>query len=250
MVTLSVLDTLDQMDTIPWRLASWPYEACLAIDVGEGRRHFAMSLLICRGEGQKPSFARISESWPKGDHQRETINPVILRDKIVQLFDSYDDPGFSPLRSLLILRDGRLCGEEKHAIGEAIDRLQQKDRLTQDMTADFVEVHKKTVKSLRMWLPQCQGRVNVLEGQAIYLDGDAALLSCTGATTLSQSATADPCLLVLRRGKDIRRAARAFFALSQLNYSSPSKAQRYAHPIRETDCRLQQRMAEDMRGVK
>ena len=44
MVTLSVLDTLDQMEAIPWRIADWPYEACMAIDVGEGRRHFAMSL--------------------------------------------------------------------------------------------------------------------------------------------------------------------------------------------------------------
>lgn len=250
MVTLSVIDTLDQMEAIPWRIADWPYEACLAIDVGEGGRHFAMSLLICRAGGQKPSFARISESWPKGDHQRETINPVILRDKIVQLFDAYQEQGFTPLKSLLILRDGRLCGEEEGALREAIDRLQQKNRLAQDVTADFVEVHKKTVKNLRMWLPHSQSRVNVLEGQAIYLDGEAALLSCTGSTTLSRTVTADPCLLMVRQGKDVRRAARAFFALSQLNYSSPSKAQRYAHPIRETDSRLQQRMAEDMRGVK
>ena len=238
------------MEAIPWRIAEWPYEACLAIDVGEGRRHFAMSLLVCRGADRVPSFARISDSWPKGDHQHETINPVILRDKVVQLFDGYEDPGFTPIRSLLVLRDGRLCGEEEAALVEAIDRLQQKDRLAQDATADFAEIHKKTVKNLRMWLPQGQSRVNVLEGQAIYLDGEAALLSCTGAATLSRTATADPCLLVLRRGRDLRRAARAFFALSQLNYSSPSKAQRYAHPIRETDSRLQQRMAEDMRGVK
>jgi len=250
MVTLSVLDTLDQMEAIPWRIAEWPYEACLAIDVGEGRRHFAMSLLVCRGADRVPSFARISDSWPKGDHQHETINPVILRDKVVQLFDGYEDPGFTPIRSLLVLRDGRLCGEEEAALVEAIDRLQQKDRLAQDATADFAEIHKKTVKNLRMWLPQGQSRLNVLEGQAIYLDGEAALLSCTGAATLSRTATADPCLLVLRRGRDLRRATRAFFALSQLNYSSPSKAQRYAHPIRETDSRLQQRMAEDMRGVK
>lgn len=250
MVTLSVLDTLDQMEAIPWRIAEWPYEACLAIDVGEGRRHFAMSLLVCRGADQVPSFARISDSWPKGDHQHESINPVILRDKVVQLFDSYEDSGFTPLRSLLVLRDGRLCGDEETALAEAIDRLQQKDRLAQDVTADFAEIHKKTVKNLRMWLPQGQCRVNVLEGQAIYLDGEAALLSCTGAATLSRTATADPCLLILKRGRDVRRAVRAFFALSQLNYSSPSKAQRHAQPIRETDSRLQQRMAEDMRGVK
>ena len=197
-----------------------------------------------------PSFARISDSWPKGDHQHETINPVILRDKVVQLFDSYEDAAFTPIRSLLVLRDGRLCGEEESSLVEAIDSLQQKDRLAQDATVDFAEIHKKTVKNLRMWLPTGQNRVNVLEGQAIYLDGKAALLSCTGAATLSRTATADPCLLVLRRGRDVQRAARAFFALSQLNYSSPSKAQRYAHPIRDTDSRLQQRMAEDMRGVK
>ena len=78
-----------------------------------------------------------------------------------------------------------LCGEEEGAIQEAIDRLKQKDRLAQDGTADLVEVHKKTMKNLRMWLPQGQGHVNVLEGQAIYLDGEAALLSCTGSATLS-----------------------------------------------------------------
>jgi hypothetical protein len=250
MVTLSVLDTLDQMEAIPWRLADWPYEACLAIDVGEGRRHFAMSLLICRADDRQPSFVRISESWPKGDHQRETINPVILRDKILQLFNIYEDPGFTALNSILFLRDGRLCGEEEGAITEAIDRLQQKDLLAQDVSADFVEVHKKSMKHLRMWMPQDRGRVNILEGQAIYLDGEVALLSCTGATTLPGTATADPCVLVLRQGQDIRRAAKAFFALAQLNYSSPNKAQRYAHPIRDTDSRLQQRMAEDMRGIK
>jgi hypothetical protein len=250
MVTLSVLDTLDQMEAIPWRIADWPYEACLAIDVGEGRRHFAMSLLICREEGREPSFARISESWPKGDHQHETINPVILRDKIVQMFDAFEDAGFTPLSSFLILRDGQLCGEEDSALEEATDWLQERDRLTGDATVDFVEVHKKTVKKLRMWLPQGHGRVNVLEGQAIYLDGDTALLSCTGAATLSRTATADPCLLVLRQGRELRRATRAYYALSQLNYLSPGKAQRFAHPIRETDSRLRQRMAEDMRGIK
>jgi hypothetical protein len=57
-------------------------------------------------------------------------------------------------------------------------------------------------------------------------------------------------LLVLRQGQDIRRVARAYFALAQLNYSSPGKAQCDAHPLRETDARLQQRMAQDMRGIK
>jgi hypothetical protein len=250
MVTLSVIDTLDQMGAIPWRIGDWPYEACLAIDVGEGRRHFAMSVVICRGPDRVPALARISESWPKGDHQRESINPVILRDKIVQTFGGCDDPDFAPLRSLLILRDGRVCEGEGTALDQAIDRLRQKGRLEQRAPVDVAEVHKKTAKHLRMWLPTARGCANVLEGQTIYLDGKTALLTCTGAATVSRTATADPCLLVLRRGQDIRPVARGFFALAQLNYTSPSKAQRLAHPLRETDARLQQRMAEDMRGIK
>ena len=101
-----------------------------------------------------------------------------------------------------------------------------------------------------MWYRERGSVTNVLEGQAIYLDDSSALLSCTGLATLSAGVTADPCLLVARNGADIRRPTQAFFALAQLNYSSPAKAHRFAGPLRESDVRLQQRIAQDMRGIK
>jgi hypothetical protein len=101
-----------------------------------------------------------------------------------------------------------------------------------------------------MWDLGGGGCANVLEGQAVYLDGRTALVCCTGAATLSAGVTADPCMLVMREGNDIRRAAHTFFALAQMNYSSPSKAHRFAQPLRETDVRLQQRLAQDMRGIR
>src|SRR5262249_44767149 len=113
-----------------------------------------------------------------------------------------------------------------------------------------VDVHKKTVKNLRIWEFVGAGCENVLEGRAVYLDGRTALMCCTGAATLPRGATADPCMLIMREGADIRKAAQAFFALSQLNYSSPAKAHRYANPLRETDALLQQRLAQDMRGIR
>jgi hypothetical protein len=250
MITLSVIDTLDQMEAIPWRLKSFPYDACLAIDVGEGRRYFAMSLLICRDERWSPSFLRLSRSWPKGDHQHEAINPEMLRDKVVQLLDGFPNSEFSPIQSLLILRDGHQCSDEPRGIAQAVDRLKQKGKLVQGATVDVVDVHKKTVKNLRIWESVGSGCENVLEGRTVYLDDATALLCCTGAATLPRGATADPCMLVMREGSDIRKAARAFFALSQLNYSSPSKAHRYALPLRETDVLLQQRLAQDMRGIR
>src|SRR5262249_10738882 len=106
MITLSVIDTLDQMEAVPWRIKGLPYDACPAIDVGEGRRYCAMSLLICRDERRSPSFLRLSRSWPKGDHQHEAINPEMLRDKVVQLFERFPTSEFTPLQSMLVLRDG------------------------------------------------------------------------------------------------------------------------------------------------
>jgi hypothetical protein len=250
MITLSVLDTLDQMEATPWRVKGLSYEACLAIDVGEGRRYFAMSLLVCRDDRRRPSFLRVTRSWPKGDYQHEAINPEMLRDKMVQLFETYPVGEFAPVQSLLVLRDGHQCAAEPRGITQGGDRLKQRGRLVQGAVIDVVDVHKKTIKNLRMWDLSGGGCANVLEGQVIYLDGRTALLCCTGAATLSVGVTADPCMLVMREGDDIRRAAQAFFGLSQLNYSSPSKAHRYAQPLRETDVRLQQRLAQDMRGIR
>jgi hypothetical protein len=100
-----------------------------------------------------------------------------------------------------------------------------------------------------MWMP-ANPATNVLEGRAVYLDGHTSLVCCTGAATLPQGGTAEPCVLVARGGADVRRATRAFFALAQLNYTSPSRAHRYAQPLRETDAELQRRMAMDMGRMK
>lgn len=251
MITHSTLDALDEMDAIPWRIESFGYEGCLAIDVGEGRRYFGMSLLICRGDERRPSFLRITRTWPKGDHQHEAINPEILRDKIVELAATYPGQDFVPLDSLLLLRDGRQCGEERGGIDQAIARLRAMKRLSKSAVVDMADVHKRSVKRLRMW-ENAEGRIrNVLEGQAIYLpDGATALICCTGRATVGDDATPEPCMIVARDGADIRRISRAVFALSQFNYTSPAKANRLALPLRESDQRLQQRVAEDTRGVK
>lgn len=250
MIELSVLDTLDQMEATPWRVRAFPYHACLAIDVGEGRRYFGMSLLVCRGENFFPSFSRITQVWPKGDHQHEAINPEILADKIVQLFSHFSHTDFSPLDSMLVLRDGHQCGHEPKGINKGIEGLRNKGRLTAAAEIDVVDVHKQTMKHLRMWYRDSGTVTNVLEGQAIYLDDSSALVSCTGLATLSSAVTAEPCLLAAKNGAKIRKPVQAFFALAQLNYSNPTKAHRFAGPLRESDVRLQQRIAQDMRGIK
>lgn len=249
-IDLSVLDTLDQMGATPWRIAQFPYEACFTIDVGQDRRYFAVSLLICRDDAKSPSFLRVTKTWPKPNHRREAINPELLRDRMVEVFDEYSASSFAPVATLLGLRDGHQCGDEFRGISQAIDILQKRDRLMQGAKVDIVDVHKQTVKDLRMWYPVQPNCSNVLEGHAIYFDRHTSLVSCTGAATVQPTATTNPCMLVSRDGVDVRRPTQAFFALSQMNYSTPSKAHRYAQPLRETDAQLQRRMDQDMRGIK
>jgi hypothetical protein len=246
----SVLDTLEQMGAIPWRIASLPYESCLAIDVGDNRRHFAISLLICRDEQKRPGLFRATRVWPKGDHQHEQINAEILRDKVVQLCDEYRGTTYSPLGSMVVLRDGHRCGDEVRGINEAVEMLRKSGRMMQACPVDIIHVHKRTVKGLRAWLKSERECANALEGTAIYLDDCTSLVNCTGAATVSRSATVDPCLLVAAEPGVIRKASQAFFALSQHNYSTPTKAHRYAQPLRDTDALLRHRLAQDMRGIR
>jgi DNA-binding NtrC family response regulator len=62
--------------------------------------------------------------------------------------------------------------------------------------------------------------------------------------------TVDPCVLICQDGTNIRQAARAFFALAQLNYSTPSKAHRLAQPLREVDAILEDCQMRNMRGIR
>lgn len=246
----SALDTLEQMDATPWRLKQMPYEACLTIDVSENRRYFSVSLLISRQAGKEPSCYRRTDVWTKADHQHESINARWLQDKLVEVLGNYEGPKFAPLDSLLILRDGRVCGEEEAALDAAIEALKKSGRLSINAVVDVAEIHKKTVKGVRLWYPSKGVAENVLEGHAVYPTDDTAIICCTGAATLSRDVTAEPSLLVMRRGKNLRNAAAAFFAMAQLNYASPNKAHRIAYPLWATDERLRRRVAQDMRELR
>jgi hypothetical protein len=246
----SVIDTLDQMDAIPWRLRSWPYEACVAIDVSQGRRYFGISTLICRDEDRRPSFLRLSRSWPKPDPHKESINPEFLRDKLGTILRDYRGLTFTPLSSVLVLRDGHECREESEAIDWALDRWKADGRLLQGAVIDVVDFHKSSVKDLRMWNYLPQDTSNALEGRAVYFGNRTALVANTGAAGVSKRSTADPSLLIGRQNVDMRRVASAVFALSQLNYSSPKKAHKYPQPLREVDELLERRIASDTRGMK
>ncbi|HEX8421994.1 MAG TPA: hypothetical protein VF634_01200, partial [Pyrinomonadaceae bacterium] len=227
-IEMSALDVLQQLDCVPYRPAgSLNYEAHLAIDVGEDGRHFSLTLLICRHQSSEPSFWIRTVVRDKTDPKQETINRVVLRDAIVDLFKRARRRHFDPVASLLVLRDGRECGEELDAIYDARDELVNQGMMPQTAKVDVVDFHKKSLKAIRMWDVNAENFVrNVLEGTPLFLSNKRVVIANTGAATLGQG-TADPVLLEARSaGVDMGAVAADVNAECQLNYSNPSKAQR------------------------
>jgi hypothetical protein len=249
-IELSALDVLDQMGTTLWRLDGFGYDACLAIDVGQDRRHFALSLLICRDPSVPTSFLRIARWWHKADHQRESINSEVLAGSIGDLLSQCQNRPMAPLASVLVLRDGHQRGMEPEGIAKGLDRWRKAGLLQQGAHVDVVDVQKHSLRGVRLWAPDSDGARNVLEGTAVYISSRVAYICCTGAACLSEDVTADPSVLICQEGTDIQRVSRAYASLAQLNYSTPSKAHRLAQPLREVDAILEDCQRRNMRGIR
>ena len=180
-----------------WGFTDTPdYEAHLAIDVGREKRHFALSLLILH------PFLRIrTVVEEKFDYKLETINETVLRKEIVKLFENAAEwSDFQPLRSVLILRDGRECGSELEGINEAVEMLISKRLLVEGVEVDVVDLHKSSKKKFRLWERTQRNRIEQgLEGKAVLIDKRKVVLITTGFPTLRQG-TAAPIMLEGSKG--------------------------------------------------
>jgi hypothetical protein len=249
----SALDVLQQMGCVPWELkGQLHYEAQLAIDVGWDRRYFALSLLICRSQSGKPSFLLDTVVYPKPDIKRETINEVILRDKIVALFQRarMKRRNFDPVHSVLILRDGRECGRELEGISAAREGLIRSGILDKEAQIDVVDVHKYSAKGIRLWYRNQVNQVEqVLEGSALFLNERTVVIANTGAATIRQG-TVEPIMLEARgNGIDMDAVTTDVHAKTHLNWSSPSVAQRLSITLKQTDDELKKREAQEIRRI-
>lgn len=250
-LTMNALDIIQLLDVVPWRIDSvGPYEAQLIIDVGYDRRHVSLSLLIARAKELSPSFGIYTATQRKPDHKRESINPTLLSDHVLGLFDQIRRRRFDPLSSLLVMRDGLLVGEERKGVEDAMIRLRDQSFLASDARIETVDFHKTTQKPVRAWEVSVHEEVsNVLEGTAIKLAEDSVLVLTTGSATLTQG-TADPILMV-SNGSPAQSvdAAQSVFAGAQLNWSSPAVAQRLPLPFKRTDEELVARAAQEVRRL-
>lgn len=245
-VEMCGLDVLQQLGASPWIPAQRQvFEAQLVIDVSPRRRHFGVSLQVCRPAGRNPRFRFGTIPSPKPDHQFETINPVQLRETILRVFESIPGLKGSQIESLLVLRDGDFRGDEGAAVREAARQLVVSGFLATDFRLAMVNFHKTTLKGIRAWDLGPEGARNVLEGTAIRLSQGRVVLFSTGRATLTQG-TASPVILESKDSSlNLFESAADCFASSQMNWSSPRVAQRLSLGFKRTDEDLESREASE-----
>jgi hypothetical protein len=250
-VRMNAYDVLQQIDGIPFRVPSLgEYEGALAIDVGFDRRYVAISLLIGRDGTKAPNFRIATDVHAKTDYRQETINPTLLADMICQLFGKVFRGKCDPLRSLIVLRDGEFRGQEHQGVATAIMRLKEKKTLETDSFTTSAELHKSSQKNIRLWERGADGSVsNPLEGTAVVISPSMSVLATTGAGTLNQG-TAEPLVITCEEGREsLTRVTEAVAISAQLNWSSPTVAQRLPLFFKRTDEELQIRAAQEIRRI-
>lgn len=243
------LDVLQLMDCIPWGFAnSQHYQAQLAIDVGWDKRNYALSLLTNTVNRNNTSCQLSTIVDHKADSKKETINEIFLKDQIVKLFKQGKRKKDKPIDKVLVLRDGRECGNELEGVADAKRKLVESAVFTSQVQVDVVDVHKTYAKGLRLWNRNDKGEVQrVLEGTALFLDRYTVILASTGAPTLNQG-TPNPVMLEAQtEDVDMILVAEDFYAASQFNWSSPRTAQRLAITLKRTDDELKVHASQEIR---
>ena len=249
-VDQNVYDVIQQLGCLPYMFEpKLSYDMQLVIDVSAKSTHIALSLFMFKEGMRMPVSAELIK--PKTDFKKEEINKAFLEKYLKELIIANKDLiKKHQMNSLLILRDGKDCGEEFEAIKSVVQFFKDKDIFSADFRFDFIEYHKSSLKQVRIWEKQGQFSVNCLEGSYFLLDKGTAILATTGAGTLNQG-TASP---VMIRNKytncDLLPVLRDIFITSQLNFSSPRVAQRLTFSAKRTDEQLRDRMSQEIFRIK
>ena len=200
------------------------YGMHLIIDVSERFQFFGIGLMCYSDKMPYPVIDSIIKQKRKRNDIVETpllekyFKEILIRNS--EIIKDYN------ITKALCLRDGQEFGSEYESLNKVITELKGK-ALPDTFSLDFVEYHKSTANEIRIWESLKEGVTeNVLEGTYVKLDNKTFLIATTGSGTLGQG-TARPILIHSKYDNvNLDKVAFDVFMYSQLNYNSPSKAQR------------------------
>lgn len=248
LITYDVLEQLGCLLFVPDTKLN--YDMHLMIDVSSRHTHLALSLLVYGQQMNVPNSA-VQVKRKTDPKALETINPIFLKKHFKELFqlhkDAVKDNG---LKSLLVLRDGKDCDQEFKAIQEAITELKAEGVFPAALTFDFVEYRKSTLKEVRIWERENNTIHNALEGSWFTIDSSTVVLAATGQGTLHQG-TASPLLIKNKYTQaNLKNVLQDIFVTTQMNFASPSVAQRLTYCAKRADDELQDKAGQEVQRIK
>jgi len=245
-VEQNVLDIIQQMGCLPYMIQpKLNYDMQLVIDISAKSKFLGLSLFMFGKTMQIPIYGENIKA--KTDSKSEEIARPFLERYLKELINQNKEViQRHKLNSMLILRDGKDCGEEFKAIQSVIEWFKKLGVFAEDFKYDFIEYHKSTLKQIKIWEKNGPNHVNCLEGSYLLLDRDTGILNTTGAGTLHQG-TASPLLIRKKYMEcDLVKVLEDIFSTSQLNFSSPRVSQRLTYPAKRTDEQLKDKMAQEI----
>lgn len=224
------------------------YQMHIKIDVSEKFQFFGIGMMIYNNDMPYPVIDPIIKPKLKR-------NDIVESPKLEKYFRELLLRNSALIKKhnickALALKDGQEFGTEYEALLKVVSEMKGKE-LPENFTLDFIEYHKDTANEIRIWDRASQNRAeNVLEGTYVKLDSRTALLATTGAGTLSQG-TAQPIYLHSKYA-DLNMDEIAFdvFMTSQLNFNSPSVAQRLTLLAKRIDDLLREKKAQSVEQLK
>ena len=250
-ISLNAFKIVTELGCIPYVFkAKLEYNAQLIIDVSEKYSFFGLGLLIYKEGMPTPVFDYIIK--PNPDSKNDLINTHMLEKYLTELLSSHlETLKKYGINKLLALRDGIENKSEYDVFLKVIKNLKAKDLgLAEDFDFAFIEYHKKSLKSIRLFDFQNGEFRNPLEGSWFKINRRSAILMNTGEGTLTQG-TSSP-VLIKSNYKDIDLIAvlKDIFLTSQLNFGSPRVAQKITYLAKRIDDLLKEKRAQEVIKIK
>lgn len=247
-VSLNAFKVATELGCVPYMFdVPLSYHSQLVIDVSENYSHFGLGLLIYKQGMQRPVFDYVVKENPDG--RNDSINPHLLKRYLKELIiKNLSVFSSNNITQMLVLRDGKDGNTEFSALTNVVEDLHGK--LPEGFDFSFIEYHKKSFKSLRMFEYMNGEYKNPLEGSWLRINKSTAILFPTGEGTLTQG-TASP-ILVKSKYKEVnlKNVLSDIFLTSQLNFGSPRVAQKLTYLAKRVDDLLKEKRSQMVTKIK
>lgn len=218
----------------------WPFvlatplhaDMTIGIDV---KQHTACFVFVDKNGAQIRTECRESNQKEMlGRQQVRTVLLDVLRQELGQGLI------FNRVKSVVVHRDGRYCGQEVKGIQDALATLQKESSLPSDYTVTFIEIHKRSAISVRLFDVGNRSSENPQVGSWWRPFTEDAYLCSTGRAFPRPGSVLPLHVKLVRGVSPFEKVLEDVYALTCLTWTRPEDCTRYPITLKLADIRLRE----------